>query len=131
MRRCGYCDEELASTNDSDHCTEVCFWAEQEEKMKTPGWLYAVRQTSSDLMWRVVPIEREQGEAMRARKEPHVYETSTQAHAVKNRLNGPRYPRTIVIGPAQALIAMVLALGGEAPIIDQDRRPKLVPKKSL
>ena len=59
-------------------------------QQKTPGTLYAVRQVWPYLRWHVVPIDEAQGRAMRARGEPHVYDTLAQAHAVRSRLNQRR-----------------------------------------
>lgn len=59
----------------------------------TPGMMYAVRQVLPELAWQVIQVERWQGERWQERKEPHVYDTSTQAHAVKDRLNGLRAAR--------------------------------------
>jgi hypothetical protein len=60
---------------------------------QTPGMMYVLRQEPSTLFWQVVPVERDQGEAMRRRKEPHVYDSSTQAYAVRAKLNLLRRPR--------------------------------------
>jgi hypothetical protein len=54
---------------------------------RTPGMMFLVRQIWPTLRWQVVPVEATQGRAMRDRKEPHVYDDSTQAYAVKGRLN--------------------------------------------
>lgn len=63
---------------------------------KTPGMLYALRQEPSTLFWQVVPVETAQGEALRGRGEPHVYDTAAQAQAVRLRLNLSREVRHVV-----------------------------------
>lgn len=55
--------------------------------MKTPDELYLVHQNFPTLKWQVVPLGREQGEAMRRRGESRVFDTREQAYAVVRRLN--------------------------------------------
>lgn len=57
---------------------------------RTPGELYVLRQIWPSLQWQVVSVERDQGEAMRHRGEPHVYDSSSQAFTVQARLNHNR-----------------------------------------
>jgi hypothetical protein len=67
--------------------------------MKTPGMLYVLRQEPSTLFWQVVPVDTDQGESMRRRGEPHVYDTSAQAHAVRLKLNLTRGQARQVVHP--------------------------------
>lgn len=54
---------------------------------RTPGVMYHLRQEPNTLFWQVVPLDRDQGERMRERKEPHVYDSPGEAYAVRRRLN--------------------------------------------
>jgi hypothetical protein len=65
----------------------------------TPGTLYVVNQQFPSLVWRVVPVPEAQGQAMREREEPHVYDTAAQAYAVTNRLNEARREKFIAACP--------------------------------
>lgn len=55
---------------------------------RTPGKLYIVRRLFGAL--RVIQVDREQGERMRERGEKHVYGSSAQAQAVRDRLERGR-----------------------------------------
>lgn len=68
---------------------------------RTPNTLYHVRQALDTLFWQVVPVDRAQGEAMRRRKEPHVYDTAAQAHAVRLSLNAAREGRSPIVLPGE------------------------------
>lgn len=56
---------------------------------RTPGRLFLVRRVLQS--WQVVSVDERQGAAARLRGEPHVYETSRQAYAVRNRLRKEKH----------------------------------------
>jgi hypothetical protein len=51
---------------------------------RTPGTLYVLWRIYDVIQ--VVPVPRDQGEAMRRRSEKYVFNSSAQAHAVRQKL---------------------------------------------
>lgn len=62
---------------------------------RTPGAMYLVRQSFPSLSWQVVQVDEAQGRAMRKRGEPHVYDSSAQAFAVRTRLEVARVEKSV------------------------------------
>jgi hypothetical protein len=84
--------------------------------VRTPDKLYALRQDAGTLFWQVVQLDRDQGEAMRRRDEPHIYDTAAQAQAVRRSLNVDRVVRSATgTAPTAAPPPLALALPLAAP----------------